>query len=55
MEFLAKAGAGRTIVDLGKGEPVFKQGEVATAIFYVQQGRVRVSVISKGEIGRAHV
>jgi CRP/FNR family transcriptional regulator, cyclic AMP receptor protein len=48
MEFLAKAGAGRTIVDLRKGEAVFAQGEVATAIFYVQQGRVRVSVISKG-------
>ncbi|HZE25615.1 MAG TPA: Crp/Fnr family transcriptional regulator [Blattabacteriaceae bacterium] len=48
MEFLAKAGAGRTIVELRKGEPVFAQGEVATAIFYVQQGRVRVSVISKG-------
>jgi CRP/FNR family cyclic AMP-dependent transcriptional regulator len=47
MEFLAKVGAGRTIVELSKGEAVFAQGDAATAIFYVQQGRVRISVISK--------
>ncbi len=48
MEFLAKVGAGRTIIELRKGEPVFAQGEEATAIFYLQKGRVRISVISKG-------
>ena len=47
MDFLAKVGAGRTILELRKGEPVFSQGDAATAIFYVQQGRVRISVISK--------
>ena len=47
MDFLAKVGAGRTILELRKGEPVFAQGEDATAIFYVQKGRVRISVISK--------
>jgi CRP-like cAMP-binding protein len=46
-EFLAKIGAGRTIVEVQKGESIFAQGEVATAVFYVQKGRIRISVISK--------
>jgi CRP-like cAMP-binding protein len=47
MEFLAKAGDGRTIAEVKKDEPIFAQGEVATAVFYVQKGRIRISVISK--------
>jgi CRP/FNR family cyclic AMP-dependent transcriptional regulator len=47
MEFLAKVGDGRTIAEVRKDEPIFTQGEVATAVFYIQKGRIRVSVISK--------
>ena len=47
MEFLAKPGPGRTIVELKKGDPIFAQGDVATAVFYIQKGRIRISVISK--------
>src|SRR5882724_11580311 len=47
MEFLAKAGSGRTITEVKKEEPIFAQGDVATAVFYVQKGRIRISVISK--------
>jgi CRP/FNR family transcriptional regulator, cyclic AMP receptor protein len=47
MEFLAKVGAGRTIAEVEKGASIFAQGELATAVFYVQQGRIRISVISK--------
>ncbi len=47
MEFLAKIGAGRTINEVHKGGSIFAQGDVATAVFYVQKGRVRISVISK--------
>jgi len=47
MEFLAKRGAGRTIAELKKNEPIFAQGDVANAVFYIQKGRIRVSVISK--------
>jgi CRP-like cAMP-binding protein len=47
MEFLAKVGAGRTIAEVEKNEVVFTQGDVATAVFYVQKGRIRISVISK--------
>jgi len=47
LEFLAKAGPGRTIEEVRKGDSIFAQGEMATAVFYVQKGRVRISVISK--------
>jgi len=47
MEFLAKVGAGRTIVEVTKGESIFAQGDVANAVFYIQKGRIRISVISK--------
>lgn len=47
MEFLAKPGPGRTIADVNKGESIFAQGDVATAVFYIQKGRIRISVISK--------
>ena len=47
MEFLAKVGAGRTIAEVSKGESIFVQGDVANAVFYVQKGRIRISVISK--------
>ena len=45
--FLASAGVGRTIVDLKKGQRIFSQGDAATAVFYVQTGKIKLSVISK--------
>jgi len=45
--FLARAGVGRTLVDLKKGQNVFSQGDAATAVFYVQTGKIKLSVISK--------
>jgi len=45
--FLASAGAGRTIVDLKKGQRIFSQGDAANAVFYVQTGKIKLSVISK--------
>ncbi len=44
--FLAHTGLGRTIVELKTGQIVFSQGEPAEAVFYIQRGKVRVSVIS---------
>jgi CRP/FNR family cyclic AMP-dependent transcriptional regulator len=46
--FLAQAGLGRTIVDLKKKQIVFAQGDLAEAVFYIQHGQVRLSVISSG-------
>ena len=47
MAFLAKTGVGRTIIELKKGDSIFTQGDLASAIFYIQKGRIKLSVISK--------
>src|SRR5437899_1684705 len=44
--FLTQTGLGRTIVDLKKGQIIFSQGDKSEAVFYVQSGKIRVSVIS---------
>ncbi len=44
--FLATAGLGRRIVTLEKNAAVYAQGDPADAIFYVQRGRLRVTVTS---------
>ena len=45
--FLSRTGAGRTIAHLKKGQKVFGQGEAADAVFYIQKGKIKLSVISK--------
>ena len=44
--FLAKAGFGKKILNLKKNEVAYVQGDPADAIFYVQKGRLRVTVTS---------
>ncbi len=44
--FLAKVGDGRTISKYRKDQVVFSQGELADAVFYVQKGKVKVTVVS---------
>ncbi len=44
--FLAQAGLGKKLVKLKKSEAAFAQGDPADAIFYVQKGRLRVTVTS---------
>ncbi|HEV8242882.1 MAG TPA: Crp/Fnr family transcriptional regulator [Nitrospirales bacterium] len=45
--FLAKVGEGRTITDYQKNQKVFSQGDPADAIFYIQGGKVKLTVVSK--------
>jgi CRP-like cAMP-binding protein len=45
--FLATIGAGKKGVAFPKKHTVFTQGDAADAIFYIQKGRVRLSVVSK--------
>ncbi len=45
--FLAKAGIGTTVHHCRPKQAVFSQGERADAVFYLQEGRVRLSVVSK--------
>ena len=44
--FLAKIGEGRTISKYRKDQIVFSQGDRADAVFYVQKGKVKVTVVS---------
>jgi CRP/FNR family transcriptional regulator, cyclic AMP receptor protein len=44
--FLAKVGEGRSIVKYRKDQPVFSQGEPADAVFYIQKGKVKITVVS---------
>jgi CRP-like cAMP-binding protein len=45
--FLAKAGLGRTIVELKPKETFFCQGDAADSVFYLQKGRAKVTVVSQ--------
>jgi CRP/FNR family cyclic AMP-dependent transcriptional regulator len=45
--FLAKVGEGKTIAKYRKNQVVFSQGQVADAVFYIQQGKVRLTVVSE--------
>lgn len=45
--FLAKVGAGKSILEFQKNQNVFAQGDVADTVFYIQQGRVKLTVLSE--------
>src|ERR1700720_12597 len=45
--FLAKVGEGRSIGEYHKDQIVFSQGDPADAVFYVERGEVKVTVVSK--------
>jgi CRP/FNR family transcriptional regulator, cyclic AMP receptor protein len=53
LEFLNKVGAGKTILELHKDQNVFAQGDVADTVFYVQKGKVKLTVLS--ELGKEAV
>jgi CRP/FNR family transcriptional regulator, cyclic AMP receptor protein len=44
--FLAMVGEGRSIGEYRRDDIVFSQGDPADAVFYVQSGKVKVSIIS---------
>jgi CRP/FNR family cyclic AMP-dependent transcriptional regulator len=45
--FLAKVGDGKTIAKYQKDQIVFTQGDAADAVFYIQKGRVKLTVVSE--------
>ena len=45
--FLAKVGEGRSIERYRKDQIVFSQGDPADAVFYIQSGKVKVTVVSE--------
>ncbi|AFL89114.1 cAMP-binding protein [Terriglobus roseus DSM 18391] len=44
--FLATAGVGRKLLQFKTGQPFFTQGDAADSIFYVQHGRIKITVVS---------
>ena len=44
---LAETGKGRTISAYGKNEKIFSQGNIADCVFYIQKGKVKVTVVSE--------
>ncbi len=44
--FLAKAGGGRTVLKYARDQVVFSQGDRADAVFYIQKGKVKLTVVS---------
>jgi CRP-like cAMP-binding protein len=46
-KFLATIGEGRKVVAFPKKETIFAQGDAADAVFYIQEGKVRLTVVSK--------
>ena len=59
--FLAKVGDGKTILKYQKDQIVFSQGDVADAVFYIQTGKIKLTVVSErgkeavvGVLGPSH-
>ena len=45
--FLATIGEDRKMVAVPKKQSIFAQGDEADAVFYIQKGKVRLTVVSK--------
>ena len=45
--FLTKVGGGKTIFKAKKNQNIFSQGDPAEAVFYVQDGKVKLTVVSQ--------
>lgn len=45
--FLSEPGEGRATASYRKGDPIFAQGDAADSLFYIQKGKVKLSVVSK--------
>lgn len=45
--FLAIVGSGKTILNVMKSETIFLQGDVSSAVFYILEGKVKLTVLSR--------
>jgi CRP-like cAMP-binding protein len=45
--FLGRAGLGKTVERYAKNQKIFSQGEVADSVFYIQKGKVKITVLSE--------
>jgi CRP-like cAMP-binding protein len=45
--FLTKVGSGRTVLEYQENGQIYSQGEPASAVFFIQRGRVKLTVLSR--------
>ena len=45
--FLERTGVGRTLIELKKNHVLFSQGDAADAVFYIQKGNLKLTVVSQ--------
>jgi len=45
-EYLAKGGFGKSILQVKKNEGIFNQGELADTVYFIQKGKVKLTVVS---------
>ena len=45
--FLDSSGVARTVIEYGRGESIFTQGDACDGVHYIQSGGVKLSVLSK--------
>src|ERR1700738_3552240 len=45
--FLGRVGAGKTIEKYAKGQKIFSQGDIADTVFFIQKGKVKITVLSE--------
>ena len=45
--FLGREGAGKHVEKYAKNQRIFGQGEVADSVFYIQKGKVKITVLSE--------
>jgi CRP/FNR family transcriptional regulator, cyclic AMP receptor protein len=45
--FLGRAEAGKTIEKYAKNQKIFSQGDVADTVFFIQKGKVKITVLSE--------
>ena len=46
-DFLTQVGSGKTLLKCKKNEIIFSQGDASDAVFYVQEGKVKLTVLSQ--------
>jgi CRP/FNR family transcriptional regulator, cyclic AMP receptor protein len=44
--FLAKVGEGKSILQFKNGQNIFEQGDPADKVFYIQKGKIKLTVLS---------
>jgi CRP-like cAMP-binding protein len=44
--FLSKVGNGKTMLKFPKNQSIFSQGDASDAVFYIQQGKIKLTVVS---------